>query len=150
MSGRVISGYRDGKPIVGFRKTERVVVRRRAPAPVPGWRLFFALPAQLGFSIADGSYPGVIGVTIFKGCVIITGRKDWVLDQAAVFLMKVARELMPIEMPARLSREEDDAAQLVHVPKRGEEDYVEIVVASGKPVVVMTGRSMRTIVRAGR
>lgn len=150
MSGRTISGYRGGKAIVGYRKTDRVVVERRRSHEMPDWRLFFVLPAELGFAIADGPYPGVIGISIFRGCAIVKGKnKNWVLDQAAVFLMKVARELMPLTIGARLSRPEDEA-ELISPPRREEDDYIEIVVASGKPVVVMSGRFMRAIVHAGR
>lgn len=151
MSGRTISGYRDGKPIRGYRKTDRVVVERRRAHKMPDWRLFFALPAELGFCIADGPYEGVTGLSIFCGCAIISGKnKTWVLDQAAVFLMKVARELMPLTMVARLSRQDPGAVELMHPPRREEEDAVEIVVASGRPVVVMTARYMRPVVHSGR
>jgi hypothetical protein len=150
VSGRVVTGFRNGKPIIGYRKTDRVVVERRKLAEMPDWRLFFVLPRELGFCIADGPYPGMIGVAIEQGCVVVIGkRKDFVLDQAAAFLMKVARELMPLTMVARLTRVEE-GAQLVHPPRREEEDALEIVVASGRPVVVMTSRFMRAVVRAGR
>jgi hypothetical protein len=151
LSGRVISGYRGAKPIRGYRKTDRVVVERRQSHDMPDWRLFFVLPAELGFCIADGPYPGVIGLSIFRGCAIVTGKnKQWVLDQAAVFLMKVARELMPLDFIGRLSRCDTENAQLVHPPRREEDDAIQIVVGSGKPLVVMTSRYMRAIVRAGR
>jgi hypothetical protein len=145
VSGRVVTGFRNGKPIRGYRKTDRVVVERRQPAAIPDWCLFFSLPAELRFSIADGNHGNV---AIEKGCGTIIGKNQgWVLDQLAKFLIAVARDLREVRIDARLSRD-DHGAVSAHPPKRGEDGYVEIVAASGRPVVVMASRYMRAVVRA--
>ena len=146
MSGRAISGYRNGKPVIGYRKTARQQSPAGAPVPIPNWRLFFSLPPELRFAVADGAHGNV---TIAHGCGTIVGaNQGWVLDQLGKFLIAVGRDLREIHIDARLSRD-DHGPVLTHPPQRGEDGYVEIVAASGRPVVVMASRYMRAVVRAG-
>lgn len=143
MGGRA-RHLRDGALITN-RKTDRRQ-SARAPVAAPGWRLFFPLPAGLRFSVADGAHGNV---SIEHGCGTIVGTtQGWLFDQLAKFLMAVARDIRQVHIDAHLSRD-DHTAPSSRPPRRGDEGYVEIVAASGRPVVVIASQYMRAAVWAG-
>lgn len=105
MSGRVVTGWREGKPIVGYRKTLRRQAARRplierlhalnerqAKRSPSGWdvRVGFLLPTDVGALVASGAHG--IGVTVVKDFVHVAGGSaEQCFQRAADFLGAVAR-----------------------------------------------------------
>jgi hypothetical protein len=142
MSGRVISGYRDGKAIRGYRKTARVVTERRPLHEMPDWLLSFLMPPHL--LVRDGVY-GQVSVQGGRGAIAGKSQK-WVIEQLAKFFIAVGRDVHEIRVDALLSREEETRWRPI---KREDPAYLEVVVASGRPVVMVASRYMRAAVFAG-
>lgn len=79
---------------------------------------------------------------------VIGKARDWVLDQAVAFLKVVAKDHILEPIPARLTRAGEPGPADSAPIRRGDEHAIEIVVASGRPVVVISGHAMRTLVSA--
>jgi hypothetical protein len=136
-----------------YRKTDRrrhsplTVERRRCNGELPNWYMFFILPVDLGFSLADGPYPNFVGVSLKANCVTVTGKnRQWVIEQTAAFLCDIvqSRSRSPLVITGRLSKR-----LIEEIPRRNEEEAIEIVAAAGDPVVVISGRFFSAIVKAG-
>lgn len=90
MSGRTLH-VRDGQLITN-RKTDRRQSARTNPENIPDWVLRFLLPTALAFSVREGQ-TGVVGVRVTLPGPYVEARgrsQDWVLQQAADYLGKIA------------------------------------------------------------
>jgi hypothetical protein len=59
---------------------------------MPNWHLVINLPNQLAFAVSHHAPTGVIGVVMrAPGIIEVRGNdRDWVLEQAAIFLGRIA------------------------------------------------------------
>lgn len=140
MSGRTISGYRDGKPIRGFRKTSIERKRSRAvPRETPEHRLRFQLPSTVAFGLAVGPVSGLIGVYVEpESIVVVTGKdRDFICRQAAALIKGLAAGRPPGRIHASLSRGTEAPAEF------------EIAWMSGDPAVMIQGTAMRPFFAEG-
>lgn len=140
MSGRTVSGYRDGKPVRGFRKTDVQVLRRRRAHEMPEQVLSFRLPASFSLAVVPGPVTGLIGVKLTDGGKVeVSGRnREFVLRQAALLIKREAVGKPAGRIFAEWSR-----------PGEPPQEF-EIVWMTGEPAVMIDGYAMRPIFIEGR
>jgi hypothetical protein len=131
MSGRVISGWRDGKPIRGFRKTARVVVKHRGPQPwqLPAWRARFIVKDNIAWALGIGRVDGFISCCISKiGSYVVAevAGKDraWVLRQADALADALGQQERPLFV--RIERDGQPSFTISGPLSRGDDGVVEI------------------------
>jgi len=121
------------------RKTSRTVTNRRTPDQMPEQVLRFQLPTTMSLGIAPGPIKGLIGVMVQEqGWVEVRGRdRGFVCQQAAAVI--------------KLTAKDRPAGRIFASWMRGEsKEEFEIVYGTGKPLVAITGYSMRPFFTEGR
>ena len=103
MSGRVRVTLKDGRRVIGYRKTERAIETRRRPHEMPDWRLSFIAPPEL--FVTPSIKTGVVGVSVLPPDMVeVRGKnRGWLFDQLFAFLREI--EAGPFTVHAVLARE---------------------------------------------
>jgi hypothetical protein len=145
MSGRVISGYRNGKPIRGFRKTQRFVVKRLGKCVLDEWTGRFIIPDRIGFALALGRVDGFVSSEIVKIgryilAEVVGKNRAWVCRQADA----LAEALGHDDRPLYVALKRNQQPFMFSGPfGRGDDGVVEIE----RGGIIIDGSAMRTIGR---